>query len=688
MRSRIQSYDGLRLIGMVYRKHISSAFLAVVVAYCERRNWNKAIGIVLGLMMLAVTPCAIAESSRVTLDVDATDVSHGIQHAHVVLPVRPGPLTLAYPKWVPGEHAPNGPITQLVNLHFSVSGPEMRGREVRWRRDTQDAFSFHLIVPTGTQTLSVDLDYLSPPQTFGAGFGKSPSMTLNQLVLLFNQLLLYPAQQATSAIEVDTTVKLPKGWSYDCALPLQRMGDNTVKLPTVSLSTLGDSPLIAGRNYRSIRLTDSPAPIRVSIAADAASDLAIAPELIDRLRTLVAETTAVFGPGHYRSYAWLLSLGDVLGHDGTEHLESSDIRQPDALFTDPANAIQMRLFPHEYVHSWNGKFRRPDGLTTRNLQQTMNDEMLWTYEGLTRYYGDFVLTARSGLATVEQSRDYLAYVAGQMEVGRPGRAWRPLADTAIAVPAYTDAPTAGTNIRRASDYYNEMLLVWLEADMMIREQSHGRRSLDDFCNRFFGGGDRSVEVKSYTRSDILTSLSALAPLDWQRFFTKRIDDVAPQAPLNGLRMSGWQLTFDDTPNPFLEDVQRSSSLFNLSFSLGIWINRDGVIQDVLFGSPAFQGGISSGAHLDSINGRAWSIEAGREEILAAEHQKTPITLAITVGKETKVVKVEYYGGLRYPHLTHLSNQADQLEAILAPRTSGSARNATSEVPSETTGASH
>jgi predicted metalloprotease with PDZ domain len=637
----------------------------------------------LGFMMLALTPFAIAAPSRMALDVDATDVSHGIEHAHLAFLVGPGPLTLAYPKWVPGEHAANGPITQLINLHVSASG-----REIGWRRDPLDAFSFHIIVPKGTQTLTVDFDYLSPPETFGAGFGKSPNMTLNQLVLLFNQLVLYPTQQATSRITVDTTVKLPKGWSYDCALPLQLIAGNILKLPTVSLSTLVDSPLIAGRNFRSIRLTDAPVTTRVSIAADAPSDLAIASGLIDRLRTLVAETTAVFGPGHYRRYVWLLSLDDLLDHDGTEHLESSDIRQQDTFFTDPVNSIQMRLFPHEYVHSWNGKFRRPDGLTTRNLQQSMNDEMLWMYEGLTRYYGDFVLTARSGLATVQQSRDYLAYVAGQMEVDRPGRAWRPLADTAIAVPAYMDAPLAGTNIRRASDYYNEMLLVWLEADMMIREHSHGRRSLDDFCSRFFLGTKRSLEVKSYTRSDIVTALSALAPLDWQRFFTKRIDDVAPQAPMNGLRMSGWQLIFDDTPNPFLEDVQRTSSLSNLSFSLGIWINRDGVIQDVLFGSPAFQAGISSGSLLDSINGRPWSAEAARQEILVAEHQREPITLAVTVGRETEMVKVKYYDGLRYPHLTAIASHVDQLEVILAPRISGSAHNATSDLSSETTGVSH
>lgn len=618
-----------------------------------------------------------------TLDVNATDVSHGIQHAHMTLPVRPGPLTLVYPKWVPGEHAANGPITQLVNLHLSTFGHEMR-----WRRDAQDAFAFHLHIPAGAHTLSIDFDYLSPPETFGAGFGKSPGMTSNQLILLFNQLVLYPAQQATSAIEVDTTVKLPKDWNYDCALPLQSTGDSTVMLPRVSLSTLGDSPLIAGRYYKSIPLTDSSTPTRVSITADASSDLAIEPELIDHLRTLVAETTAVFGPGHYRRYVWLLSLGDGFDHDGTEHLESSDIRQPDALFTDPVNAIEMRLFPHEYVHSWNGKFRRPVGLMIRNLQQPMNDEMLWMYEGLTRYYGDFVLTARSGLATAQQSRDYLAYVAGQMQVDRPGRAWRPLGDTEIAIPAYTDAPMAGANIRRAADYYNEMLLIWLEADMMMREQSHGRRSLDDFCNHFFGGGDRTLAVKSYTRPDIFTTLSAIAPLDWQRFFTQRIDEIASQAPLGGVHMSGWQLAFNDTPNPFLEDVQRSSSSLNLSYSLGIWVNHEGVIQDVLWGSPAFQAGISAGAHLDSVDGHPWSEDAGREAILTAEHQKTPIHLGLTVDKESRGVNLEYYGGLRYPHLTPIADRRDQLAAILTPRASGVASNVTNSLSSEITGVSH
>jgi predicted metalloprotease with PDZ domain len=671
------------MISMIRRIHPSTACLPLLPLVASREIRKNLLTIVLGFVVVGINSFAIAEPSPIALNVDATDVAHRTEHVHLILPVDPGPLTLAYPKWVPGEHAANGPITQLVNLHFSTPG-----HENRWRRDPLDAFSFHIIVPAGTHTLAVDFDYLSPPKTFGSGFGKSPNMTLNQLVLLFNQLVLYPAHERSSKIKVATTVKLPNGWSYDCALPLQLIGENTVKLPTVSLSTLGDSPLIAGRNFRSIALMDSPVPIRVSIAADAASDLAIDPALIDRLRRLVAETSAVFGPGHYRSYVWLLSLGDVLDHDGTEHLESSDIRQLDALFTDPANSIQMRLFPHEYVHSWNGKFRRPDGLTTRNLQQSMNDEMLWTYEGLTRYYGDLVLTARSGLATEQQSRDYLAYVAGQMEVDRPGRAWRSLADTAIAVPAYTDAPTAGTTIRRALDYYNEMLLVWLEADMMIREQSQGRRSLDDFCYRFFGGGDRSVEVKSYSRTDIISSLSALAPLEWRSFFTKRIDDVEPQAPLNGLRMSGWQLTFDDTPNPFLEDVQRTSSLYNLSFSLGLWINRDGVIQDVLFGSPAFQEGISSGSHLDSISGHPWSLETAHEVILAAEHQRTPITLGVTVGNETRAVKVEYYDGLRNPHLTSLSDHTDQLGAILASRTPASAHSATSDFSSETTGASH
>lgn len=606
-----------------------------------------------------------AKAAEIALNVDATDVVHGIQHADLMIPVTPGPVTLGYPKWIPGENRPNGPITQLMNLHF-VTG----GLELPWRRDALDSFSFHLTIPKGESTLHVHLDYFSPPQVFGSGFGKSPNITSHLLILLFNQVILYPVDSHTAEIEVKTRVELPEGWAFDCALPARRISEGEISLATAPLSTLIDSPLLAGLHFRRIQVTDGPGATRMSIAAEDTADLAVDDRVIKRLRALVAETAQVFGPGHYRQYAWFLSLGDSLQHDGTEHSESADVRQGENLFSDPDQSIQWGLLPHEYVHSWNGKYRRPTGLAITNFQEPLNDELLWMYEGLTRYYGDLVLNSRSGLATPEESRDYLAYVAAQMSEDRPGRAWRSLADTAIAVPAYVEAPLAWTTVRRGIDYYNEMLLIWLETDMLIHEQTANRSSLDDFCRSFFAGPERAPALRPYTRSDIVAALKAVAPFDWDRFFTTRIDNINPGAPLAGLSASGWNLTFDDTPNPFLAKVERLSSSYNLSFSLGLWITSDGTIQDVVPGSPAYDAGVAPGMHLALIGGDKWSIVAAQRAISAAQRSALPIYLVVDVGNESRTLQVNYRRGLRYPHLTRDASRVDRLSDLLAPISAG------------------
>jgi predicted metalloprotease with PDZ domain len=608
----------------------------------------------------ALTLFASAHAAEIALNVDATDVIHGIQHADLIIPVTPGPITLGYPKWIPGEHGPNGPITQLMNIHF-VTG----SRELPWRRDALDSFAFHLTIPKGASTLHVHLDYFSPPQAFGTGFGKSPDVTSQLLILLFNQVILYPVD-LHAEIQVKTRVRLPEGWDFDSALPARRISNGEISFASAPLSTLIDSPLLAGLHLRRLPVTDGPSAIRMTIAAEDTAELAMDDRVVQHLQALVAETAQVFGPGHYRQYAWLLSLGDRLQHDGTEHSESADVRQGESLFTDPDQSIQWRLFPHEYVHSWNGKYRRPAGLATRNFQAPMHDELLWMYEGLTRYYGDLVLSARSHFATPEESRDYLAYVAAQMSNDRPGRSWRSLADTASAVPAYAEAPLAWTTIRRGTDYYNEMLLIWLEADMLIRERTSNRSSLDDFCRSFFAGPERSPALRPYTRGDIVAALRAVAPLDWDKFFIERIDDINPSAPLAGLRASGWNLTFDDTPNPFLAKVERLSSSYNLSFSLGLWISADGTILDVVPASPAYDAGVAPGMHLALIGGTKWSIEAAQLEISAAQRTASPIELVVGLGNESHTVHVNYHGGLRYPHLTGDASHGDRLSDILAP----------------------
>jgi predicted metalloprotease with PDZ domain len=614
------------------------------------------------LALLLASTSTLASAPRIALEVDATDVVHGIQHVHLSLPAHAGPITLAYPKWIPGEHRPTGPITQLVNLHI-----EAGGRTVPWERDARDAFRFHLTAPRSAHAIEVRFDFFSPPRSFGPGFGETPDVTAHLLVLAFNQLVLYPAEVSADAIEVRTRVLIPEGWQVDCALPLERLPGGEVSIPLVSLYTLVDSPLLAGEYFRSIPLGGGAAGMRLSIAADRGNDLDVSSRVIESLDRLGAEAMALFGPGHYRRYVWLVALGDRLGHDGLEHHESSDVREAEGLFTDPAYAIDWRLFPHEYVHSWNGKYRRPAGLATRNYQQPMIDELLWVYEGLTRYYGDFVLTARSGLATLAQTRAYLAYVAALMARDRPGRKWRSVADTAIADPDYADAPPEWESVRRGSDFYSEMLLIWLEADTLIREQTQGARSLDDFCRRFFAGPEGVPAVRPYTRADLVSALHQVAALDWDAFFRTRVESVNPRPPLAGIEAGGWELTYDDTPNDFLAALERSESMTDLSLSLGVWVKPDGTVTDVVAESPAFSAGIAPTMRLIAINGRPWTTTEARAAIVRAETSGQPLELQVASGSLVRSVRIDYHGGLQYPHLRRQVGKTDLLDAILAPR---------------------
>jgi predicted metalloprotease with PDZ domain len=618
--------------------------------------------VLLAAAALALTAATMAATPAITLEVDARDVTRGIQHAHLVIPVHPGPLTLAYPKWIPGEHAANGPITQLVSLEITAAG-----RTLPWRRDPLDAFLFRLEVPRGAAALEVRFDYLSPPRAFADGYGRTPNVTPHLLILPFNHFVLYPSAMSADAVSIRAEVSLPRGWKFDGALHPERVEGETVFLPAVALSTLVDSPLLAGEYFRSVPLSQGEGGTRMAIAADAPGDLAVTDATLAGLRRLTPEALALLGPGHYREYVWLVALGNNLDRNGLEHHESTDIRDNEALFTDPARLLEDRTVPHEYVHSWNGKYRRPVGLATRTYQQPMVDDLLWVYEGMTRYLGDLVLRTRSGLATPEQARAYTAWVASRLDVERPGRAWRSLGDTASAQPAYADAPAEWTPIRRARDYYDEMLLVWLDADTLIRETSGGRRSLDDFCGSFFGGPERSPAVRPYSRGELVSALRAVAPLDWEGFLTERVDRITPRAPLAGIERGGWRLTYDDAPNEFLSARDKVDGSDNLSHSLGLWSKPDGVVADVVHGSPVFAAGVAPGMRLIAIGGHKWSADAARDVLIRAENTTGPIELIVQSADLVRVLHVDYHGGLRNPHLVREPSKPDLLGQILAPR---------------------
>lgn len=608
---------------------------------------------------------ALAAGAPIALDVDARDVAHGIQHAHLTIAAAPGMLALAYPKWIQGEHMASGPLVQVTGLKFSGGG-----RTLAWTRDPLEPYRLRVEVPDGVASLEAEFDYLSPPIAGGSdAYGMTPNMTPHLAIVLFNHVLLLPEAADIHELRVRARVHIPGGWAYDAPARGEQPERGLVVLPEMSAAALVDSPLFAGEYTRTIDVTTTAPPTRLSIFADAAPDLAIADEQVAGLRRAVAEAGALFGARHYGSYTWLLALGDTLATNGVEHHESTDIRMRESLFTKPEFMQRWAsVFVHEYVHSWNGKYRRPEGLVRRNFQEPLSDELLWVYEGMTRYLGDVVLRSRAGLGTPQFMRDYVAFIAATQDRLRPGRAWRPLADTAAGVPAFGDAPGEWENERRPLDYYPEGALIWLEADTLIRTRSGGKRSLDDFCRAFHGGADGAPAVRAYSRSDVVAALNAVEPYDWDAFLRTRIDEVQVHAPLGGITNSGWTLVQNDSPNPYFDAAAKVAKQDDFSFSLGFATKDDGHVADVIHGSPAFNAGLAPVMKVLAIGGRKWSGDAAQAAVVAAEKTTQPIELIVESGDLVRTLRVDWHGGLAYPHLQRDASRPDLLSKIMAPKT--------------------
>ncbi len=619
------------------------------------------------LLALLLTTAAFATPPRpLDLAVDATDAPRGVFHSRMVIPASPGPLTLAYPKWVQGEHAPSGPIMQVAG--FTVSA---NGKALPWRRDPLEMFLVKVEVPAGAREVEVTLDYLSPPEDInGLGYGETPNATPHLLIVDWHDLLVYPLGTDIQEIPVRATLRLPAGWKYDTALQGEKGagGNGELSFAQTSLYTLIDSPVLAGEIFQTVKLGPEEAPVYLSMAADRPSSLAVSDERMAAYRRVPTEALELFGARHYREYHWLLALSDTLDHNGLEHHQSSDDRGPADMFSDDAELVrQGTLLPHEYIHSWNGKYRRPAGLATRDPQQTLDTELLWVYEGLTRYLGDFLLTSRSGIRTPEMTRDYIAWVAANADHNRPGRNWRPLADTAVSAQILSGLPTPWTAYRRTLDYYDESGLIWLEADTILRQRSGGKRSLDDFCHAFHGGTSGAPAVVPYTADDVYATLGKIVPYDWKGFFAQRVYAVQPRAPLGGIEGAGWKLVYTDQPNAYQRLRAKSSKLVDESFTLGIWAKEDGTVADIVTGSPAWEAGLGPGMKIVAVGGRTWTADLLPEELRGAKGSKEPIEIAVQQGDVLKTFRVSYHGGERYPHLERDASRPDLLTAILAPK---------------------
>jgi predicted metalloprotease with PDZ domain len=605
----------------------------------------------IAIILLLVSVSAFAQTAM-TLNVDATDAARNIVHSKLTIPVRPGPLTLFYPKWIPGEHSPTGPINDLVGLKLTAGG-----KPIPWRRDDVEMFAFHCDVPPGVSVLDVTLDDVSQPET-------TASAKLARIK--WNRMLVYPQGMNSDAISVKASLKLPSGWQFASALPVASENRDEFQFKEVSLTQLVDSPAIIGAHFRKLPLTSAGMLHELDIMADTTTALELKPETLTGLRAMVQEAYALFGARHYRSYQFLVTLSDHGGSEGLEHHESSEDGVGEKAFSDELELRDFaELMGHEYAHSWNGKYRRPAGLATPDFDQPMRGELLWVYEGLTQYLGK-VLPARSGLWTAEDFRDAMAAVAAELE-NQSGRQWRPLVDTAIAVQFSYPSPRAWMNYRRRVDYYDEGSLIWLDADVLIRTRSNGKLSLDDFCRRFHGGQDSGPALKTYTFDDIVNTLNEVTPYDWRSFLNARVNAVAPHAPLGGITNGGWRLVYTDKPNVQVRIADHARKSVDLSYSLGMLVKEDGTVMDVNPNLVAFKSGLAPGMKIVSVNGRAWSTDVLHEAITSAKSGTALIELRVENGSFQETYKLNYHEGERYPHLERDNTKPDTLGDVIKSR---------------------
>jgi predicted metalloprotease with PDZ domain len=599
----------------------------------------------------------------VKLSVDATDAPRKLFRATEVIPAQPGPLTLYYPAWLPGEHGPTGPIINLSGLRFTAAG-----KTLQWRRDPVDMYAFHIEVPQGASAVEVSMEFLAP--TFSGGFTSGSSTTSHLALFSWNWLLLYPPVAHSDELLIDASIRLPAGWKYGTGLDTERETRGVVDFKTASLTKVVDSPVLAGEYFRVIPLSTAKPEVVMDIAADSPADLEASPQFINSMRKLVAEARALFGAEHYEHYNFLFTLSDRVAHFGLEHHQSNDSRVAErALIDETAGRLALGVLPHEYFHSWNGKYRRPAGLATSDYQKPMQGELLWVYEGLTEYYGN-VLAARSGIWTPEEYRDELANVAANYS-RRPGRTWRPLIDTTVAAQLLYNAPGEWESERRSVDFYDEGWLIWLDADTLIRQLTQGRRSLDDFCKRFHGGQTGAPEVRPYTFDDVVSTLNEVAPYDWRAFLNERLWSLDARAPLGGIERGGWRVSYDDVRSQHLEDLEDGRERVEMAYALGLRLNTAGLIGDVIPATPAATAGLGPGMTVVAVDGKAYTPAVLRDAVTSARTRKTPIQLLVNNEGALQTFSLDYHGGQQYPHLTRDNSKPDLLTQTITPLTNTS-----------------
>jgi predicted metalloprotease with PDZ domain len=616
-----------------------------------------------GLLLAAVLPATAQAQSfdkpypgTMILNVDATDTEQGIFRVTQTIPVAaPGPITLNFPKWLPGNHAARGQIEKLAGLTIRAGG-----KVLPWRRDPLDVYAFHLEVPAGARQLDLAFEFLSATEEDQGRIVVSPEI----INLQWQSVSLYPSGWATRRIPVSASLTLPAGWRAGTALrPQSAPAGQRIAYATVDYETLVDSPVFAGKHFRAEPLGSN---VTLNIVADAPKYLAASPAQIDVHRRLVDQAVKLFGTRPFDHYDLLLALTERIGGIGLEHHRSSENVANPEYFTEWGSGPGRRnLLAHEFSHSWVGKYRRPAGQMVSDFATPLVDDLLWVYEGQDQFWG-YVLGARSGLFSKAETLDALASISAGIDIRR-GRDWRHLGDTTNDPVITPRRPKGWVSYQRSEDYYNEGLLIWLEADAVLRAQTGGAKGMDDFARAFFSGQDGDFRARGFTFDEVVATLNAVAPYDWAGFLGKRTTEKTASAPLGGIMLGGYRLVYTEEPTPFFRDKEKRAAELDLSFSIGLAIGKGGKVNGVIWDSPAFNAGLTSAAEIVAVNGRIYSDEAMLEAISAAKGGSEPIRLIVRSGSRVREVPIAWNGGPRYPRLEKIGPGESSLDVLLRPK---------------------
>ena len=620
-----------------------------------------------------LTADLFAKGPPMRVSVDASEIARKLLHATITIPVTRSEgggdrdVALWYPKWVPGSHGPGGPIANVAGMKIT----DEEGNPLDWERTAGEVYRIVVSVPEDVTNLKVNLRYITnQPTTNSMGHDSFGSPMLG--VVSFSTVLMYPEGINIDEQKIPATLKLPSNWKASSALRCPNGAESGEKLhfAPVTLRTLVDSPVMCGVHQRVFDLVepdfgDSIPPHRLHVFSEVESAVNLHPEILQKLKKMVTQAKFLFGSFPFQEFDILLAASDVLVPNGLEHSRSTlNVVTIDSLRSPQDYKGWMRLLvPHEYVHAWCGKYRRPAGMLTSDFHSPKDTELLWVYEGLTQYLGE-LLEVRSGLMTADEFGHRITVELGHA-IRQQGRDWRSLADTGACSHILRARSSSWPRLRRSQDYYMEGMLFWLEADALIRSRSNGEKTLDDFCQAFFRA--QAEDPVPYSRKDVVNDLNGVLSYDWRGLISRRIESLQNRFEPEVADSLGYAIQFSNRRPDIPEKTFRWSKGVDAYDSIGMSLSSEGEIRDLLLDTAADKAGLGPGMRIMGVNGFKWS-ENRFDDAIVMSATRGHIDLLVQNGDSFKNHRVEYSGGPRYMVLVRKPNTKDLLAEIVRPRT--------------------